>query len=108
LISVDLNEPFPEIPDNIDIVFDLAGSISNDAKSINSALRQSDIVLVPIYNEIKSIKAGLSTIAECLPINSHIAVIATKLQKRGYRDVFSDRVQSQDMVNIRNAVHGSF
>ena len=79
---MDLNEPFPKIPDNIDIVFDLAGSISNDAKSITSALSQSDLVLVPIYNEIKSIKAGLSTISECLPLNPRIVVIATKLQRR--------------------------
>ncbi|MGV6851614.1 MAG: hypothetical protein ACWA5R_05450 [bacterium] len=57
LMVIDLNEAFPDIPDEIDIVFDLAGSISNSAHSITSAIRQSDLVLVPIYNELKAITA---------------------------------------------------
>jgi hypothetical protein len=52
------------IPEGIDIVFDLAGSISKGANSIVSALRQSDLVVVPIYNEIKSLKSGVHTILE--------------------------------------------
>lgn len=105
LLSIDLNEAFPEIPDHIDIVFDLAGSISNSAHSITSAIRQSDLVLVPIYNEVKSITAGLNTLAEVLNINPHVAVIATKLQKKGKEDHFKDRKDSSDFRNIEKAVH---
>lgn len=64
------------------MIFDLAGSISKSALSISSAIRQSDVVLVPIYNEIKSINAGLNTIAEVLNLNKNVVVIATKLQKK--------------------------
>ncbi|PAJ74994.1 hypothetical protein CJF42_07220 [Pseudoalteromonas sp. NBT06-2] len=56
-LSLDLNDEFPFIPDDIDIVFDLAGSISKSSLSISSAIKQSDLVLIPIYNEVKSIKA---------------------------------------------------
>ena len=53
LIALDTEEPFPpELADmDIDIVFDLAGSISKLAVSITSALSMADVVLVPIYNE---------------------------------------------------------
>lgn len=56
-LSLDLNEPFPLIPDDVDIIFDLAGSISKTALSISSAIKQSDVVLIPIYNEVKSMKS---------------------------------------------------
>ena len=88
LLSVDLSDPFPEIPDDIDIVFDLAGSISKSSLSITSAIKQSDVVLIPIYNEIKSITAWLNTIAEVMHFNKNIIVIATKLQKHKKDDIF--------------------
>ena len=53
LLAIEMNEAFPVIEN--DIVFDLAGSISSTSLSITSAIQQSDIVIVPIYNEIKSI-----------------------------------------------------
>lgn len=89
-LALDLNDAFPEIPDDIDIVFDLAGSLSSSALSISSAIKQSDVVIVPIYNEIKAINAGLNTIAEVLQINKNVIVVATKLQKKKRSDVFAD------------------
>jgi len=89
----------------VDIVFDLAGSISKTAYSITSAIKQSDVVLVPIYNEVKSIKAGLNTIAEVMNFNKNIIVIATKLQKRKKTDVFKSWATSDDFLNIQKAVH---
>ena len=50
--------------DDLDIVFDLAGAISSDARSITTAIKQSDVVVVPINNEFKAIKAGLHSISE--------------------------------------------
>ncbi len=105
LFCLDLNDAFPIIDDDIDIVFDLAWSISRSSLSITSAIEQSDVVLVPIYNEVKSIKAGLNTIAEVIQLNKDIIAIATKLQKRKRTDIFSDWSKSEDMKNIQNAVH---
>lgn len=104
LISIEPDESFPEIPDSIDIVFDLAGSISKGTESITSAIKQSDIVIVPIYNEIKSLNAGIHTILEVANFTKNIMVVATKLVKqRG--DVFKDWKDSKDFKNIESAVN---
>ena len=104
LLSVDLNDAFPLVPNNIDIVFDLAWSISKTAHSITSAISQSDLVLVPIYNEVKSMRAGLNTLAEVLDLNKNVVVIATKLQKKNKLDTFKDWSSCSDFLNIREAV----
>lgn len=108
LLSVDLTEAFPTIPDDIDIVFDLAGAISSQSHSITSALIQSDIVLVPIQNEVKSLHSGISTIREMERIagfSGQIVVVATKLQKTKKDSFARDNWQeSADFRNIESAV----
>lgn len=103
-IGLDLSEAFPKIPNDIDIVFDLAWSISKTSLSISSAILQSDVVIVPIYNELKSIAAWVNTIAEVLQLNKNVFVVATKLQKRK-NDIFTDWAESIDAKNIQAAVH---
>lgn len=106
LLSVEHDESFPEIPDDIDIVFDLAGSISKTANSINSALKQSDVVIVPIYDEVKSIKAGIHTIIEVSNFCKNIIVVATKLEKNR-KEVFNDWSDSESFKNIKEMVIGN-
>ena len=108
LISLDLNDAFPEIPDNIDIVFDLAGSISNSSSSILTAISQSDVVIVPIYNEVKSIHAWINTISEVLQFNKNVFVIATKLRKKGKNDIFRNWKDSADCLNITKMIKAKF
>ncbi len=85
-------------------MFDLAGSLSASAKSISSAIEQSDWVIVPIYDEYKSILAGLNTLAEVLHLNQNVIVVATKLQKqRG--DTLKGWHNCTSFKNIANAVH---
>ena len=104
LLSIEPHESFPLIPDGIDIVFDLAGSLSKENESIVSALKQSDIVIVPIYNEIKSLNAGVHTILEVANFTKNILVVATKLTKqRG--EVFKDWKESEDFKNIEKTVN---
>lgn len=110
LIALDTEEPFPaELKEmDIDIVFDLAGSISKLAVSITSALSIADVVIVPIYNEYKSLVAGLNTIHQIQEYNSNIIVVATKLQK-GKRETFTSNWRdSIDYQNIANAVQDKF
>ncbi len=104
LLSIQPDENFPEIPEGIDIVFDLAGSISSTSISISSALKQSDLVIVPIYNEIKCLQAGLQTILEVLKYTSNIVVVATKLQKQKGETFGKNWNESADFLNIKNAV----
>jgi MinD-like ATPase involved in chromosome partitioning or flagellar assembly len=110
LIALDTEEPFPPELLNMDIniVFDLAGSISKLAVSITSALSMSDVVLVPIYNEYKSLVAGLNTIHQIHQYNQNVIVIATKLQKDKKETFSGDWRQSNDYKNIANAVAEKF
>ena len=104
LLSIEPHEAFPLIPEGIDIVFDLAGSLSRENESIVSAVKQSDLVIVPIYNEIKSLNAGIHTILEIANFTKNILVVATKLNKqRG--EVFKDWKESEDFKNIEQAVN---
>ena len=80
VLTVQADEPFPDLPDDIDIVFDLAGSMSRHAHSITSAIQQSNLVIVPVYNDIKSRKSAIGTILEIEPIARDILIVATKLK----------------------------
>ena len=102
LIALDLTERFPDIPDGIDIVFDLAGAISAQSHSITSAIMQSDFVIVPIYDEVKSLYGGVGTLKEirALGYTGAILVVATKL-KKGKKEKFKDDwMQSLAFKNI--------
>lgn len=104
LLALKANEPFPDIPDELDIVFDLAGSITENSISIISALRQADIVIVPISNEVKALVAGIGTIREIQRFTDNILVVATKLEK-GRKELFTDDwKQSAEYLNIKNQV----
>jgi hypothetical protein len=62
-------------------------------------------VLVPIYNEVKAINAGLNTITEVLHFNPNVIVIATKLRPHGKADKFKNWSNCEDMRNIKDVVH---
>jgi len=103
-MCIDYEEEFPEIPDDIDIVFDLAGSISKSSGSIISAINQSDLVIVPIEDELKSINSGINTLLELESVKASVLVVATKL-KKGRKEVFTnDWTESASFKNIKNAI----
>ena len=104
LLSLDLTEAFPPIPADVDIVFDLAGSISKASASIETALEQSDLVIVPIFNEVKSLTSGIGTIREVAKFTRSILVAATKLQKQSGERFTGDWTQSRDYQNVKKSV----
>lgn len=79
LLFVASDEEFPTIPSEIDVVFDLAGTMSKNDHSTVSAIRQSDVVIVPIWNNRLSIKGGLKAIQSAYEIGRPVLVVATKL-----------------------------
>ena len=109
MMTVGLNESFPDLPHEIDMIFDLAGAISEDARSITSAIKQSDLVIVPINNEYKALKAGIHSIAEVMKYNKNVIVVATKLNKQKI-DTFSNNnwKESADFKEVKEAVHTVF
>jgi len=107
LISLKPQEAFPDFPDDINIVFDLAGALTEESRnSILSAVKQSDVVLVPIYNELKCLNAGVNTIQELREHTDKIVVVATKLQKQK-GEFFKDWRDSRDFQNIANVLAGT-
>ena len=107
LLALKAEEEFPELPPDIDIVFDLAGSMSQHAYSIVSAIRQSDLVIVPVFNEVKALHAALGTIGEVSGFTDQIMVVATKLEKeRREKLPEGDWKQSAAYRNIKAKVDG--
>lgn len=104
LMEKQSEEEFPLLPDDIDIVFDLAGHISQSAApSITSAIKQSDLVMVPILNEAKSLNKGAQTIVQVAAMGKPIVVLATKLEK-GKGEIFKDWADSKECQNIRDYI----
>ena len=108
VLAIELDQGFPEIPQGIDIIFDLAGSISANSGSIVSALKQSDLVIVPISNEVKAIYGGTGTIREILRFCSNVLVVVTKLEK-GRKEQFKkdEWHKSAAFLNVQSQVHGT-
>lgn len=102
LLALKANEAFPEIPEGIDIVFDLAGSITENSKSITSALLQANLVIVPISNEVKALVAGIGTIREIKRFTNNILIIATKLEKSRKETFTDDWTESEEFINVKN------
>ena len=105
LLALQMEEAFPSIPDDIDIVFDLAGSISEHSHSITSALTQADLVIIPVWNEVKALNATVGTIQEVARFTSNILVVATKLQKgRKEKLPNGDWSHCEAFLNIKQVV----
>lgn len=106
LLAVDMEEKFPDIPDDIDIVFDLAGSISAHSYSISSALKQSDLVIVPIEDEFSSIDQGIYTIEEAVKITkASFLVVTTKIETAHKEKIQGgDWSKSKAFLNIKEQV----
>ena len=97
-----MDEPFPDIPDDVDIVFDLAGSMSASAVSIVSAIKQADLVIVPCWNNVHALTGMIGTLNEVRRFNQNILVIATKLQKRRVGRGYEQFAQWKDSVDCQN------
>lgn len=107
-LTVGLEDEMPKLPDDIDVVFDLAGAITRSAASITTAIKQSDVVIVPINNEYKALKAGILSIAEVISFDKPIIVVATKLEKARTDKFKDDWTKSTDFKTIDDLVKKSF
>jgi len=106
VMSIPADGTFPDLPDEIDIVFDLAGSISRYAHSITSAIKQSDLIIVPVYNDFKSRKSAIGTILEVEAMTQNILVVATKLQAQKGEFV-KDWTSSRDFLQIERDIRAN-
>lgn len=107
LLALGGAEAFPNIPDDIDIVFDLAGSITENSLSITSALEQIDLAIVPVFNEVKCLRSGIGTIREIKRFTDSILVVATKLNKHRKDRFTDDWTECTDFRNIQAQLQAS-
>lgn len=116
-LRIGQNEEFPKFTTDTDIVFDLSGSIGDKAVSITSAIKQSNVVIVPIYNQVRSLQGGITTILEVLPFTKNIIVVATKLKKSKPESKIKKEAEliigeynweeSEDFINIKRQLAAS-
>ena len=115
-LVVGQSESFPLLSKDTDIVFDLSGAISNKSLSITSAIKQSDVVIVPIYNHLRCLQGGIQTILEVAQFTKNIIVVATKLtkskvtgkKKEGNLGIGPyDWKTSEDYLNIKKQVEAN-
>jgi len=104
-LVVQPHEEFPDFPDDWDVVFDLGGTLSSaGAPSVRSALAQSDLVIVPVSSEIKSIISGVKSINEAKTINKNILVVATKLKRTAKETTLHPWSECREFLRIRDAL----
>lgn len=82
LLFVEAGEQFPDFPNDYDLVFDLAGTMTANDYSTLSALQQADVVVVPIWNNKGALVAGLKAIHAAHDLGKPVVVAATKLQSK--------------------------
>lgn len=104
LLTISPEERFPDFPDDINIIFDMAGIVSEaSTPSIQSAIAQSDVVLVPITYENKALHGGAHTIAQIQNIAKDIILLGTKLEKQK-GEIFTDWRDSVQCKGIKSYI----
>jgi hypothetical protein len=99
-----MDQAFPQIPDDINIVFDMAGTLTEYDHALVSALRQSDVVIVPISNCEVSKDLGANTIRAISDITKRIVVVATHLERNNEQGV--PWTETADFKEVFDVVSG--
>ena len=83
-IKLEKDMSIPEIPEGMNIVFDLGGYI--DTRAIE-ALRQSDKVLIPVTNDFINLQVTINAIDEIWEFNENLIIIANRTVKDDFSDI---------------------
>jgi MinD-like ATPase involved in chromosome partitioning or flagellar assembly len=86
-MELGFEDEIPNLPDDINVVFDLGGFPSPQAIS---AIKQSDVVVIPTENESKTLQKTINTISAVTEYNSNILVVANKIKTtKDYENICS-------------------
>lgn len=77
-------DKLPNLPDDADIIFDFGGYLD---KRVIEALKQSDVVIVPVINEYKDLHTTINFIQEIEDYNKKIIIVVNRTQKGDYESV---------------------
>ena len=103
VIKLNQESDFPEIPPEIDCIFDFGGYL--DKRAIE-ALKQADYVLVPVVNEFKDVHTTINFIQEIEEYCTNIIIIANKTQKGDYetiKTVMAENYPNYPVFEIKNS-----
>ncbi len=78
--------PFKDFPDfasdEIDVIFDLSGDVNEKSLAVASAAEQSNVVVIPVTIDKKSIHAAANYVMTVAPYNKNIILVANILEKQ--------------------------
>ena len=83
-IKLEKDIHIPEIPEGMNIIFDLGGFIDNRAIE---AIRQSDKVLIPVTNDLINLQVTINAIDEIREFNENLLIIANRTVKDDFSDI---------------------
>lgn len=84
LLKLKPGEDFPDIPDDVDVVYDLGGYVD---PRVVKPLTTVDWVLIPVENTKEALQAAIHTVAEVRVYNQEIIIIANKLKRSGLENI---------------------
>lgn len=83
-IKLGRDEDLPELSEEYDIIYDFGGYL--DKRAIK-ALKQSNLVIVPVLNEFKDVYTTVNFIQEIEEYNHNIIIVVNKAQRGDYAEV---------------------
>jgi len=83
-IKLDRDEDLPDLPEEYNIIYDFGGYL--DKRAIK-ALKQSNLVIVPVLNEFKDVYTTVNFIQEIEEYNNKIIIVVNKAQRGDYEEV---------------------
>jgi cellulose biosynthesis protein BcsQ len=83
-VKLEKDDSIPEIPEGMNIIFDLGGYV--DQRAIE-AIRQSDKVLIPVSNDLINLQVTINAIDEIREFNDNLIVIANRTVKDDFSDI---------------------
>jgi cellulose biosynthesis protein BcsQ len=103
IIKLKSDETMPIFDDDLEVVFDLGGSIDERAVS---AIKQSDWVIIPTVNSVVDLHMTLQTINQVSDYNTKILVIVNKLEKGDFdiaREVITEFFPDMPIFPLKNS-----
>ena len=77
-LNIGKNDDFPDIEENIDVIYDLGGWI--DERTVK-VIKSADLIIIPMINGIMNNKTSLNSIEQVKKFNKNILIIANKTKK---------------------------
>lgn len=83
-LKLNPGDDIPDLPKDANIVFDFGGYLD---ERVIKALKQAQVVVVPVINEFKDLHTTINFIQEIEDFNKNIIIVVNRTQKGDYESV---------------------